>query len=222
MDTDGKQQTSKPATRFPKFVVGPLVAVAVLAAIYGTTRAPSNAPSSAPSNVTAAPPSAAPAAGAESAHPSITQAFVRKASAEPLSSAAFQNASGLPVSLETFRGRVVLLNLWATWCLPCRKEMPALDRLQAALGGPDFEVVALSIDRAGAGPSKKFLDSMGVAKLALYVDPTAKLANEFRAVGLPTTILIGRDGREIGRLLGPAEWDAEDAKALVKIAVAAK
>ncbi len=158
----------------------------------------------------------------ETAHPSITQAFIRKPSAEPLANDMFQNASGQAVSLESFRGRIVLLNLWATWCLPCRKEMPALDRLQAALGGPDFEVVALSVDRGGAGPSKKFLDGTGVATLALYVDPTAKLANAFKAVGLPTTILIGRDGREIGRLLGPAEWDAEDAKALVRAAMAGK
>ncbi len=211
---------SDPETRPPGFFARLnrthvlLGAVVGLIAMYATKQVPGNAPPT--------PRPATPALATETAHPSITQAFVRKASAEPLSSAAFQNASGLPVSLETFRGRVVLLNLWATWCLPCRKEMPALDRLQAALGGPDFEVVALSIDRAGAGPSKKFLDSMGVAKLALYVDPTAKLGNEFKAVGLPTTILIGRDGREIGRLLGPAEWDAEDAKALVKTAVAAK
>jgi thiol-disulfide isomerase/thioredoxin len=212
MDSNDKQ--TKPAAGFPKFVVGPLVAVAVLAAIYGTMRAPSNAPSTAPST--------APSAATESAHPSITQAFVRKASAEPLPNAAFQNASGQPVSLESFRGRVVLLNLWATWCIPCRKEMPALDRLQAALGGADFEVVALSLDRGGAAASQKFLTATGATKLALYVDPSAKLANEFKAIGLPTTLLIGRDGREIGRLLGPAEWDAEDAKALIKAAMAGK
>ena len=234
MSTDDNQAEAKPARRFlkfvpkswpkswpkfwpkfvPKFVAGPLVAVAVLSAVYGTMRAPGNAPS-------AQPPSPA-TASTETAHPGVTAAFVRKASAEPLSSAAFQNASDQPVSLESFRGRVVLLNLWATWCLPCRKEMPALDRLQAALGGPDFEVVALSVDRGGAAASKKFLDAAGATKLALYVDPTARLANEFKAIGLPATILIGRDGREIGRLLGPAEWDADDAKTLIKAALAAK
>jgi thiol-disulfide isomerase/thioredoxin len=214
MTTDDKQAT--PARGFPKFVIGPLLAVAALAAIYGTMRAPSNAPVAAPS----AAQTAAPSAASENAHPSITQAFVRKAGDLP--NAAFQNASGQSVSLESFRGRVVLLNLWATWCIPCRKEMPALDRLQAALGGADFEVVALSLDRGGAAASKKFLDATGATKLALYVDPTAKLANEFKAVGLPTTLLIGRDGREIGRLLGPAEWDAEDAKTLVRAAMAGK
>jgi thiol-disulfide isomerase/thioredoxin len=193
-----------------------LGAVVGVVAMYATKQVPGNAPLPSP------PQSPTQTSATEASHPAVQVAFVRKAGAEPLSNAAFQNASGQPVSLETFRGRVVLLNLWATWCLPCRKEMPALDRLQAALGGPEFEVVALSIDRAGAGPSKKFLDSTGVAKLALYVDPTAKLGNEFKAVGLPTTILIGRDGREIGRLLGPAAWDAEDAMALIKSAVAAK
>ncbi len=229
-DTHSKPKPAPGAARpsFPKFVLGPLVAVAALAAIYGTMRAPSNGPSKSPVvsqtvvSQTAVSQTAAPAEVTSTAHPSVTQAFVRKASAAPLSNAIFQNASGQPVSLENFRGRVVVLSLWATWCIPCRKEMPALDRLQAALGGPDFEVVALSLDRGGASASKKFLDGTGATKLALYVDPSAKLANEFKAIGLPTTLLIGRDGREIGRLLGPAEWDAEDARALVRGAMAAK
>ncbi len=216
MTTDNEKP--KPSRGFPKFAIGPLVAVAVLAAIYGTMRAPSNAPT----NAAATPQPASTAAPTETAHPSITQAFIRKPSAEPLPNVTFQNASGQPVTLESFRGRVVLLNLWATWCIPCRKEMPALDRLQAALGSPDFEVVALSLDRGGAVASKKFLDATGATKLGLYVDPSAKLANAFKAIGLPATILIGRDGREIGRLLGPAEWDGDDAKALVRAAVAVK
>ena len=148
-------------------------------------------------------------------------AFVRKASPEPLPNAAFQNAEGQAVTLDSFRGRVVLLNLWATWCLPCRKEMPALDRLQTALGSDAFEVVALSIDRSGVAGARKFLDSVGISKLKLYADPTAKLANEFKAIGLPTTLLIDRGGREIGRLIGPAEWDDADAQRLIKAALAA-
>jgi thiol-disulfide isomerase/thioredoxin len=201
------QHTPRRMRNVTKFVLGPIAAVAVLAAIYGTIRPPSNAISNVPG---------------ETAHPKVSAAFVRKPSTDPLPSVAFQNASGQAVNLENFRGRVVLLNLWATWCLPCRKEMPALDRLQAALGSPDFEVVALSIDRAGSAASKKFLDSTGATNLALYVDPTAKLATDFKAIGLPATILIGRDGREIGRLLGPAAWDAPDAQALIKNAIAGK
>jgi thiol-disulfide isomerase/thioredoxin len=148
--------------------------------------------------------------------------FIRKPVPEALPDVSFQNGDGQPISLASFRGRVVLLNLWATWCLPCRKEMPALDRLQAALGSPDFEVVALSVDRAGAAGARKFLDSVGVEKLTLYVDPTAKLANDLKAVGLPTTLLLDRAGREIGRLIGPAEWDDAASMALVKLAVDAK
>lgn len=149
-------------------------------------------------------------------------AFVRKPAPVELPSVTFQDGNGQPVTLDSFKGRVVLLNLWATWCQPCRKEMPALDRLQAALGGPDFEVVALSIDRAGVAGARKFLDSVGVSKLKLYADPTARLANEFKAVGLPTTLLLDRQGREIGRLIGPAEWDEGEAKALVQGALAGK
>ena len=127
----------------------------------------------------------------------------------------FLDGTGKDHTLADWKGRVVLLNLWATWCQPCRKEMPALDRLQADLGGTDFEVVAIAVDRAGAPAAQKFLDQVGTKKLALYVDPSARLATELRAIGLPATILIGRDGREIGRLLGPAEWDGVDAKRLI-------
>ena len=147
-------------------------------------------------------------------------AFVYKPAGDPIA-ADFKlvDGSGATKSLADWRGRVVLLNLWATWCQPCRTEMPALDRLQAALGSTDFEVVAVSVDRAGLEASRKFLGSIDVKKLALYADPSARFAAELKAIGLPATILIGRDGKEIGRLLGPAEWDGADAKRLVAAAV---
>ena len=148
--------------------------------------------------------------------------FVLKPTPAALPNAAFQTADGAPVTLDAWRGKVVLLNLWATWCIPCRKEMPALDRLQSQLGSPDFEVVALSIDRSGVAGTRKFLDSVAIKNLKLYADPSAKLANEFKAIGLPTTLLIDRQGREIGRLIGPAEWDSPDAVALIQKALAAK
>ena len=93
--------------------------------------------------------------------------------------------------------------------------MPDLDRLQAELGSETFEVVAISVDRAGLAGARKFLEQTGTKKLALYADPTAKLANELRVIGLPATLLIDKQGREIGRLLGPAEWASDDAKRLV-------
>jgi hypothetical protein len=94
--------------------------------------------------------------------------------------------------------------------------MPSLDRLQKELGSGKFEVVAISVDRKGLDASKKFLAEAQVERLALYVDPTARLNSDLRAVGLPATLLIDREGREIGRLLGPAEWDSDDALRLIR------
>jgi thiol-disulfide isomerase/thioredoxin len=146
-------------------------------------------------------------------------AFVFKPQPAEVPKLAFVDADGKARSLADWKGKVVLLNLWATWCGPCRKEMPDLDRLQAELGSDTFEVVALSVDRAGVAGSKKFLDQIGTKSLALYVDPTAKMASELRVVGLPATLLIDPEGREIGRLLGPADWASDDAKALIKSAI---
>ena len=142
--------------------------------------------------------------------------FVFKKEPEPLPEIAFVDGTGAAKTLKDFKGKVVLLNLWATWCLPCRKEMPALDRLQAALGSDKFEVVALSLDRAGIEASRKFLDGIKIANLKLYVDPTARMNGPLKIFGMPTTILIDAEGREVGRLLGEAEWDSEDAKKLIK------
>ena len=145
-------------------------------------------------------------------------AFVFKKAPEDLPEIGFVDATGKPMTAKDWQGRVVLLNLWATWCGPCRKEMPALDRLQGALGSEKFEVVALSVDRGGIEASRKFLDQTKVEKLKLYVDPTAKASNALKAIGLPTTLLL-KDGREIGRLVGPAEWDSQDAKRLIEAAL---
>lgn len=119
----------------------------------------------------------------------------------------FENAQGKPLTLAGFRGKMVLLNLWATWCSPCREEMPSLDRLQAKLGGPDFEVVALSIDHGGIPAVKKFFDEVGIRKLALYVDPSGQASSTLGAIGVPTTLLVDRAGRELWRVAGPVQWD---------------
>ncbi len=132
----------------------------------------------------------------------------RSAKPKPLPELQFQDGAGRARSLADFRGKVVLLNVWATWCTPCREEMPALDRLQAKLGGPDFEVVALSVDQQGAQVVRKFFDEMGVKALQLYVDPSAQAGFKLATVGLPTTVMVDRAGREVGRRVGPAEWDA--------------
>jgi len=116
---------------------------------------------------------------------------------------------------------VVLLNLWATWCAPCRAEMPALDALQKEMGGKDFEVVALSLDLKGIAVAKKFLEEVKADGLAPYIDESTKSLATLQAPGLPTTLLIDREGRELGRLLGPAEWNSPEARELVAAAVKA-
>jgi thiol-disulfide isomerase/thioredoxin len=147
------------------------------------------------------------------------QTFVFKATPEAVPAISFEDGTGAKKTLADWKGKVVLLNLWATWCAPCRTEMPALDRLQKALGSDRFEVVALSVDRQGTAPSKKFLDDAKIAHLKLYVDSTSKSVGAVRAPGLPATLLIDAEGREIGRLAGPAEWDGADAKRLIQSAL---
>ena len=126
----------------------------------------------------------------------------------PLPELHFVDGNGQAMTFTDFRGRVVLLNLWATWCVPCRKEMPTLDRLQAKLGGPDFQVVPLSIDRQGLSVVKPFYKELGLKALGIYVDRSGKAASDLGAVGIPTTLLVDRKGRELGRKVGPAEWDS--------------
>ena len=142
--------------------------------------------------------------------------FVFKREPEALGDIAFVDGTGAAKTLADFKGRVVLLNVWATWCVPCRKEMPALDRLQKDLGSDKFEVVALSVDRGGVEASRKFLDSINVSSLKLYVDPTAKMSSPLKIIGMPTTLLINAEGKEVGRLTGEAAWDSDDAKRLIK------
>jgi len=134
----------------------------------------------------------------------------------------FKDGSGKALSIKDWRGKVILLNLWATWCAPCRYEMPALDRLQGAMGGDNFEVVAVSIDRKGAKVAQAFLDEIKTKYLKLYIDKTSKVARESEAFGMPTTILLDREGRELGRVIGPAEWDSNQAKALITAAINGK
>jgi thiol-disulfide isomerase/thioredoxin len=122
----------------------------------------------------------------------------------------FIDEGGRKLTLEDFRGRTVLLNLWATWCVPCVEEMPTLDALQRALGGPGFEVVALSIDRAGVEAIRAFYEKLGLGFLAIYNDPSSRASIATDAGGLPTTLLIDGEGRELGRLVGPAQWDAPE------------
>ena len=135
----------------------------------------------------------------------------------------FRDADNRERPLAEWRGRVVLLNLWATWCVPCRKEMPALDALEQKLGGPGFEVVAVNIDTRNPERAPQWLKQAGVTRLVQYSDPTAKLFQDLkafgRAMGMPTTLLIDAQGCELGYLAGPAEWASEDAIKLITAAL---
>jgi thiol-disulfide isomerase/thioredoxin len=136
---------------------------------------------------------------------------------------AFRDAEGRALSLADWRGRTVLFNLWATWCVPCRKEMPALEALQARLGGPAFEVVAVNIDTRDPDKPKAWLAEVGITRLAYYADPQAKVFQDLKAAGkafgMPTTLLVDPAGCDLATLAGPAEWASEDAVRLVAAAI---
>ncbi|MCC2112456.1 MAG: TlpA family protein disulfide reductase [Hyphomicrobiales bacterium] len=140
-----------------------------------------------------------------------------------VSDLAFTDADGKARTLAEWNGRTVLLNLWATWCAPCRREMPALDRLQTALGSADFEVAAVNIDTRGKEKPNRFLDEISVAALARYFDDSAGIFKTLRsrglAYGMPTTLLVDRSGCVLGHLAGAAEWDSDDAQALIRKAL---
>jgi len=143
-----------------------------------------------------------------------------------LSELTFDGPDGKPVRIADFRDRTILLNLWATWCAPCRKEMPALDDLQGDMGNEEFQVVTVNLDRGGPEKPKAFLEEIGVNRLDYYSDAGNGILKDLkakaRAPGLPTTILVGPAGCEIGTMYGPAEWASDEAKKLVTAALKAK
>jgi thiol-disulfide isomerase/thioredoxin len=144
--------------------------------------------------------------------------FIMHSTPKPVAEIQFEDDNGQTRSLADFHGEFVLLNIWATWCIPCRKEMPALDRLATTLGSDDFEVVPLSIDR-DMDVVRKFYLEVGIQKLGRYRDNSGRATRALGAVGIPTTLLIDRDGREIGRLIGPAEWDSSEMIEFIRCAI---
>jgi thiol-disulfide isomerase/thioredoxin len=156
------------------------------------------------------------------AHGEVAAVSVAKAP-KTLPALAFKDASGTAKSLSDWRGRTVLLNLWATWCVPCRKEMPALDALEGKLGGKDFEVVSINIDTRDPDKPKAWLKDVGVNRLAYYADSNAKVFQDLKAIGkafgMPTTLIVDPNGCELATLAGPAEWASDDAVKLVTAAL---
>ncbi|MDX2265489.1 MAG: TlpA disulfide reductase family protein [Hyphomicrobiales bacterium] len=148
--------------------------------------------------------------------------LVIDANPSPVADVTFQDGQRRTLSLRDWRGKVVVLNLWATWCAPCKVEMPTLDRLQATLGGEDFEVVALSLDRAGPDAPRRFFEQIGARSLGLYIDQSGAAGFKLKAGGLPVTIVIDREGREVARLAGTAEWDSPEAVAWLRGVIGAR
>jgi thiol-disulfide isomerase/thioredoxin len=192
-------------------------AAAGLAVVYGIGGLKRNAgdPKCAPAVETAH--RVAPLARGEVAALAVAQAPLQ------LPDVAFHDAGGAERHLSEWRGRTVLLNLWATWCIPCRKEMPALDAVEGMLGGPRFAVVAVNIDTRDSAKPRAWLDELGVNRLAYYADPSARVFQDLkqigRALGLPTTLLVDGAGCEIGTAAGPAEWASQDGIRLVAAAL---
>lgn len=151
-------------------------------------------------------------------------AMVAAETPRKLDGLSFKNASGVDQTIDSFAGRTVLLNLWATWCVPCREEMPALNALQAALGSDKFEVVAVNIDTGDDEKPKAFLSETGVDKLGYYRDASMGVFNTMKkqglAFGLPATLLVDDKGCLLGAMNGPAAWDSPEAKALITAAIA--
>jgi thiol-disulfide isomerase/thioredoxin len=135
---------------------------------------------------------------------------------KPAPALAFEDAAGNPLTLQDFRGKVVVLNLWATWCGPCRKEMPSLDRLQGEYGHDGLYVLPLSLDRGELSQIQTFYEETGIQNLKIYRDPKGVASRALSALGLPTTVVLNRDGREVGRVVGPAEWDGDQAVTMLR------
>ena len=205
--------------RLAVILLGGVVGVTVgLAGVYGIGRLMGNAgadPACKPAVETAR--RMAPFARGEVAAVGVSQ------TPKTLPALAFKDASGADKTLADWRGRTVLLNLWATWCVPCRKEMPALDALQSRLGGADFEVISINIDTRDVEKPRTWLKEVGIVKLGYYADNSAKVFQDLKAVGkafgMPTTLLVDPNGCELATLAGPAEWASDDAVKLVTAAL---
>jgi thiol-disulfide isomerase/thioredoxin len=196
-----------------------VVILAVLAGVYGIARYRGNAGEDACRPAVAIAARLAPLVHGEVAALALAHTGLR------VPDLSFRDAAGRDHTLKDWRGRTVLLNLWATWCVPCRKEMPVLDALQTKLGGDTFDVVAVNIDTRDPQKPLRFLKEVGITRLAYYSDQSAHVYEDLKiagkAYGMPTTLLIDRSGCEIGTMAGPAEWASDDAVKLVSAAIAA-
>jgi thiol-disulfide isomerase/thioredoxin len=192
-DSDGREASTGPIMR--TFAIAGLSAAAAMAVAFIAWRTtqpalpPHPAPSAAPATASDQPP------------------FMALETPRPLPPLSFVDGDDAATTLADFHGRIVLLNVWATWCAPCRKEMPALERLQGKLEAADFAVVPLSIDHRGRDAVERFYRELGLTSLRIYLDPSGNAPYAINAFGMPTTLLVDRQGRELGRVIGAAQWD---------------
>ena len=195
-------------------ILGALAVVAAGAVLYGTVAPAGKAASDCPADSAKLAARLAPLAKGELA---ALQVASEPRRAEQF---AFERDGGGKLTVADFKGRPILLNLWATWCAPCRAEMPTLDKLQAASGGAGFEVVAVNVDTARLEKRGAFLDSVGAKTLVRYADPSGDafetLRKAGRALGLPVTLVIDKNGCEVAAVEGGAKWDSAEAQALVE------
>jgi thiol-disulfide isomerase/thioredoxin len=216
--TFGNTVRSFAARRYAVILAGAVAGLAVgLAGVYGISAVLRNVPDPACQGATATARRMAPFSRGEVAAVAVASEPRR------VPDLTFRDGEGKERTLAAWQGRTVLLNLWATWCIPCRKEMPALDALQAKLGGPQFEVVAVNIDTRDVEKPKTWLRETNVTRLGYYADPSGKVFQDLkafgRAIGMPTTLLVDASGCEIANLAGPAEWASDDAIKLVTAAL---
>ncbi|MDR7038750.1 MULTISPECIES: thiol:disulfide interchange protein TlpA [Methylobacterium] len=203
--------------RLASFAVGAALVTALGAglALYGTGRG-GNGP-----EVAGPCPGAAETIARASPHASGEVAAMQLLDVpKPAPDLVFKGPDGAETSLAALGGRALLVNLWATWCAPCKAEMPALDRLQGEFGGPDFAVVAINLDTRNLDRPPAWMRDNGITRLAYYADPGGRVLpavqRDTGSTGLPTTLLIDAGGCEIGVMKGPAEWSSEDGKRLIR------
>jgi thiol-disulfide isomerase/thioredoxin len=195
-----------------KLVYTALAAIAIIAAVFAF--APSGAVTGGLSEATRA--------KVQALQTGDMKKLVLHPAPQAVAAAPYTTAEGKTARLSEHTGKIVLLNFWATWCAPCRKEMPMLAELQSELGGADFEVITLATGRNDPAAMARFFAEIGISNLPLHTDANSAVAREMGVLGLPATVLIARDGTEVARLLGDADWASDSAKNILKALIAAK
>ena len=195
-----------------KLVYTALAAIAIIAALF--TFAPTNAVTGGISQATRT--------MVQSLQTGDMKKLVVHPSPQAVAAVPYTTATGDTATLAAHKGKVVLLNFWATWCAPCRKEMPMLSELQTELGGSDFEVITIATGKNDPAAMARFFAEIGISNLPLHTDANSAVAREMGVLGLPATVLIARDGTEVARLLGDADWASDSAKSILKALIAAK